>query len=277
MLKYFFSSLFLVSNLSLSAADTAPVNKNNKCANILSLKATTIVENNSFETSRGLITEDLSEGYFQDFGDAFKRKLLSLSAKDHWIDLGAGDGLAIFQYYSKFDGRASTQGISYKETPGFIDEVEGKLPINSEYLSGRLFEEISQAELKPADIITDYFGVISYTKHLSLVLKKTLSALKTEGSLFIYQGSDKTRFSTSIYIKNYMPDGPIPSNKPQSIANFLRLIPGLDVLTHQVGKDTISVEIIKRADFKPDNIPNLVLIDYLEDGPPKRVFHTKAN
>jgi len=57
-----------------------------------------------------------------------------------------------------------------------------------EFKTGRYFEDIPDAEISRADIITDLYGVMSYSPRVDEVLRKYHKILKTDGKAYIFIG-----------------------------------------------------------------------------------------
>lgn len=215
---------------------------------------------NTFTTNRGL----------NDYADAFKdlkSTLKKLNGNQHWIDLGSGDGKAIYDFYFSFEGRAKTTGVVLVE-PEF--SVRKHLPQQSySHFSGRFFEDIPLEEFEKADVITDYYGVLSYTKDFSGALAKILALLKPNGTLYIFNGYNvghhkltQIRTSSGLY----------------GIADFLKQVEGLKVSTFKEPIKNSSwglqfgIKIIRQKNYVEGNLPPLRLLKFEDSNPPVRIF-----
>jgi len=138
------------------------------------------LENNSFRITAGLTD------YAKHFGEPFVEHLFGLTDKQRWLDGGAGEARAMQEYY-KDSGQARTTAIGYKK-PESVDLQELEKNEKFQYASGKYFGEMSGEDLGMDqglfDVITDYNGVLSYTKTLSEDLQKYLNLLTKGGALY---------------------------------------------------------------------------------------------
>lgn len=200
-----------------------------------------VVKSNSFVTSR-----DLSE-YRGGLHKGFKASLDSLKPQDTWIDLGAGKGNAATDYFKESANpltKANVVLITYKLDRWFgIPKFKNKLSV----MQGRLFEAIPALQIPKAKLITDFFGVLSYTRDLSRSLYLIFDRLEVGGELYIYSHNMNT-------VIDY-------HNKIYSLTDFLKQIEGLEV----EGRHGI-LKITKLAD--DIQIPDLFLTRLNEDEKP---------
>jgi SAM-dependent methyltransferase len=157
-------------------------------------------------TNRGL--SDYAELLPTGFCDA----LGSLGSSDRWLDIGAGDGQAILDYFAPADdavpaekcarlaGRARAVAISIEDrrTDKWREQAASLGGDRLRYLSGKRLRQYSREELGKFQIITDVFGGFSYTEDLSQFLEKVLSLLDIGGvfytlvqSVHLEDGKDK--------------------------------------------------------------------------------------
>ena len=145
-----------------------------------------------YVTNRGLsdYTELLHSGFCNSLG--------SLGHSDRWLDIGAGDGQAILDYYTiendaaaansctRSYGRARAVAISIEDrrTDKWQQQAARIGDHRLRYLHGRRLRQYSREELGKFQIITDVYGGFSYTEDLSLFLEKTLSLLDVGGVFY---------------------------------------------------------------------------------------------
>lgn len=128
----------------------------------------------------------------------FDRELAALRPGDRWLDVGAGRGQAVLDYYtSRYDAmhregqvlrgkkaQAVAMSIEDRRTPLWQQTAE-RLDANQiQYWHGRRLREYPASELGKFRLITDVFGGFSYTRDLSLFMEKTLDALELNGSFY---------------------------------------------------------------------------------------------
>lgn len=136
--------------------------------------------------------------YIETLSAPFERALQNLGPTDRWLDIGAGKGLAILDYYnldydpSRADGRerrarkaqAIAISIEDRRTPLWDQTATVLAPGKIQYLFNKRLREFSFEELGRFQIITDVIGGFSYTEDLSLFTEKTLGFLALNGSFF---------------------------------------------------------------------------------------------
>src|SRR5690606_20073906 len=76
-----------------------------------------VLVRNNFITDRRLLRrgeDPFDQSYQELLGNRFIKRLRSLDANAHWIDMGAGDGRAIRQFYKKVagDGRPNVTAVA---------------------------------------------------------------------------------------------------------------------------------------------------------------------
>ena len=151
--------------------------------------------------------EAVPEGYTLDrslavYADAlaggFERVLASLGPDDRWLDIGAGEGRAVLDYYSPgYDrkvadagahrsdrARAVAMSIEDRRTPEWRARAASLDSGRLQYLTERRLREYSPADIGQFELITDVIGGFSYTTDLSLFMEKALALLRVGGYFF---------------------------------------------------------------------------------------------
>ena len=145
-----------------------------------------------YVTNRGL--SDYAELLPTGFCDALGR----LGSSDGWLDIGAGAGQAILDYYAPEDGAAPTEkcgrssvkaravavSIEDRRTDKWREQAASLGDGRIRYLSGKRLRDYSPEELGKFQIITDVFGGFSYTEDLSRFVNKVLSLLTVGGGFY---------------------------------------------------------------------------------------------
>jgi len=128
----------------------------------------------------------------------FDRSLADLGPRDRWLDIGAGEGNAVLDYYTPlydamhWEGReprgkkaqAVAMSIEDRRTPRWHETAASLEPNQIQYLFGRRLREYSSEELGRFQLITDHLGGFSYTRDLSLFMEKVLGFLELNGNFF---------------------------------------------------------------------------------------------
>jgi len=128
----------------------------------------------------------------------FDHALASLGPTDRWLDVGAGQGQAILDYYTpRYDSmhpagreqrgkkaQAVAMSIEDRRTPRW-NQTASSLEANQiQYLSGKRLREYSLEEMGKFQVITDLLGGFSYTQSLSLFMETVLGFLTLNGNFF---------------------------------------------------------------------------------------------
>ena len=136
--------------------------------------------------------------YAHTLSPEFDRSLANLGPKDRWLDIGAGRGQAILDYYApRYDmmhpdgrerrgrkARAVAISIEDRREP-LWNQTAASLGENQiQYLFNKRLREYTQEELGLFQVITDVIGGFSYTQNLSLFMEKTLALLESNGSFY---------------------------------------------------------------------------------------------
>ncbi len=145
-----------------------------------------------YTVDRGLVvyTDGLATGFDTD--------LAYLGPEDRWLDIGAGRGQAILDYYSSTYDQAYPEGqerrgrkaqavamsIEDRRTPHWHQSAVKLGPNQIQYWINKRLGEYSLEELGQFQVITDVIGGFSYTGALSQFMEKVLGALKVGGSFY---------------------------------------------------------------------------------------------
>ena len=120
-----------------------------------------------------------------------------LSNSDRWLDIGAGDGQAVLDYYasepkaaaekcgrSGTRARAVAMSIEDRRTKKWQLQAAILGGDRIQYLSGKRLRDYSVEELGKFQLITDVYGGFSYTEDLSRFIGKVLSLLEVGGAFY---------------------------------------------------------------------------------------------
>lgn len=158
----------------------------------------------SIYRSRG---EDRPEGYVIDrsllsytitLPAGFDRSLAELGPGDRWLDIGAGQGRAILDYYTpRYDSmhaegqarrgtkaRAVAISIEDRRTRQWHETAASLEAGKIQYLHGKRLREYAPGELGRFQLMTDVAGGFSYSFDLSRFMQNALGALDTNGSFY---------------------------------------------------------------------------------------------
>lgn len=157
-----------------------------------------IYQSRGDQVPEGYVIDRSLSSYTHTLSSEFDRCLARLGSRDRWLDIGAGRGQAILDYFAPgydpmpLDGRerpdkkaqAVAMSIEDRRTP-LWHETAASLGANRiQYLFNRRLGEYSREELGQFQVITDVIGGFSYTQDLSLFMEKSLGFLRLDGSFF---------------------------------------------------------------------------------------------
>lgn len=246
--------------------------------------------------SRG---EDVPAGYVIDrsllsyasfLASGFDRSLANLGPTDRWLDIGAGQGLAILDYYtSRYDSmhpegrarrgskaRAVAISIEDRRTPRWRETAARLEADQIRYLSGRRLREYSPEELGRFQLITDFTGGFSYTRRLSLFMEKVLGLLEVNGSFYTLlldvrpeAGTTQPIDPESLFLTEIESD----DGSDVAVCSWLKSISCVKVACKPDTKSSRPVELYRIQKVCNDvAVPSLVTLRYRAGTPPQRRF-----
>ena len=151
----------------------------------------------------------------------FDRALASLGPEGRWLDVGAGEGHAILDYYTPaYDqsheagrlqrgSKASAVALSIEDrrTDRWHRTAAALGGRKIQYFHGRSFREYSAKELGRFQLISDMLGGFSYTAYLDQYMERALEILETGGNLYTLlqdvhaaNGGNKPYYAGSPYL-----------------------------------------------------------------------------
>ena len=128
----------------------------------------------------------------------FDEALARLGPGDRWLDIGAGKGQAILDYFTPTYDQAHPDGRDQrgKKATAVAMSIEDRRTADwqlsaatlggnqLQYLYDRRLRDYKAGELGQFQIITDVIGGFSYTTDLTLFMEKTLGMLTLDGSFY---------------------------------------------------------------------------------------------
>ena len=237
-----------------------------------------------YVTNRGL------ENYEELLPSGFGGSLRKLGSGDRWLDIGAGGGHAILDYYAPaYDltpegklrpgGKARAVAISIEDrrTVRWWQQAAVVGADNIQYLYSKRLREYSNAELGKFQIITDVYGGFSYTDELSLFVEKVLSLLEVGGSFFtmiqsVHLSDGKDR-PTTWYLTELID----PAGKDVKVCTWLKNVTCAQVTCETRPEWDAPTELIRV--MKTCNevaVPPLRRLRFEAGNPPERHFQLAA-
>jgi hypothetical protein len=246
--------------------------------------------------------EQVPEGYSIDrslvdytraLSSDFDPALAKLGPQDRWLDIGAGTGQAILDYYTPdydvthWEGRerrgrkAQAVAISIEDriTPRWQQDAARLGAGKIEYLFNRRLREYSLEELGQFQVITDVIGGFSYTENLSLFVEKVLGFLDLYGSFFTLlqdvrseSGTNQPHYAGSPFLTEIAN----AEGSEVSVCAWLKSITCVQVSCEFKTSWKPPIEAFRIRKVCNDvTVPALVPIHYVAGTPPERRFQLR--
>ncbi len=234
----------------------------------------------SYTTNRGLsrYAELLPSG----FCDALRK----LRSSDRWLDIGAGEGQAILDYYASEDAgpaekcrgsgpraRAVAISIEDRRTDKWKLQAARLGDGRIRYLSGKRLGQYSPEELGKFQIITDVYGGFTYTEDLSRFIAKALNLLEVGGSFYtlatgVHLEDGKDKLGTF-----YLTELEDAFGRGVKVCSWLKKISCVQVTCESKSDSKTPVERIKiRKVCSDTSVPRTKLVEFEAGYPPGRCF-----
>ena len=234
-----------------------------------------------YTTDRGLsrYAELLPSG----FCDALGR----LGSSDRWLDIGAGQGQAILDYYVPEDAAAPAEKCrgSAPNARAVAISIEDRRRDNWKqqaarlgddrirYLSGKRLGQYSPEELGKFQLITDVYGGFTYTEDLSRFVDKVLKLLEDGGSFYtlatgvhLEDGKDKLGIL-------YLTELEDAFGREVKVCSWLKKISCVQVTCESKSERERPTQLIKIQKVCSDtSVPRTKLVEFEAGYPPARCF-----
>ncbi len=160
------------------------------------LKQENIYKGDGEQRKSGYTVDRPLAAYADGLPSEFERTLSLLGPTDRWLDIGAGEGQAVLDYYAPSaktaDGReflerkarAVAMSIEDRRSPLWQETAARLGKDQIQYLAGRRLGEYSSQEIGRFQVITDMMGGFSYTTDLSRFMETVLDLLDVNGTFF---------------------------------------------------------------------------------------------
>jgi SAM-dependent methyltransferase len=225
---------------------------------------------------------DYAELLTSDFCDALSK----LGSSDRWLDIGAGDGQAILDYYAFEEDAASAKKCARSWSKARVvamsiedrrtDKWRQQAAIFGDhlrYLAGKRLRYYSREELGTFQIITDVYGGFSYTEDLSGFLSKVLSLLETGGVFYtvvqdvhLADGKDKLE-------SGYLTELVDAAGHDVKVCSWLKQTTCVKVTCESKSDWDEPTELINVRKVCSDvSVPRTKLLKYEAGNPPERHF-----
>lgn len=252
-----------------------------------------IYQSRGDQRPEGYVIDRSLLSYAQTLSSGFDRSLADLGSKDRWLDIGAGEGQAILDYFApkydqthqdgreRRDGKANVVAMSIEDrrTPLWHQTAASLAAGQIQYLFSRHLRDYSLEELGQFQVITDVIGGFSYTHDLSLFVEKVLGLLKLNGSFYTVLQDVHSENGKN---QPYYADSPFLTEIASPNGSEVRVCSWLKSIT------CVEVACELKMDWKPPietysihkvcnnvTVPALVPTHYQAGTPPERRFHSR--
>jgi hypothetical protein len=234
-----------------------------------------------YTTNRGL--SRYAELLPSDFCDALGK----LGSSDRWLDIGAGEGQSILDYYASEDAAAAAEKCrgSGPRARAVAISIEDRRADNWKqqaahlghdrirYLYGKRLRQYSPEELGKFQIITDVYGGFTYTEDLSRFVDKVLSLLEVGGSFYT--------LATGVHLEDgrdklgtlYLTELEDAFGRSVKVCSWLKKISCLQVTCESKRDLERPTELIRIQKVCNDiSVPHMKLVEFEAGYPPGRCF-----
>lgn len=220
--------------------------------------------------------------------------LAELGPADRWLDIGAGQGRAILEYYGeRFDAmhpegrerrgsKAQSVALSIEDrrTADWHNTAAALEPGKISYLHGRRLREYTPAELGRFRLASDVYGGFSYTSDLSLFMMRILDLLETGGSFYTLlinvqpeTAAGRSAKSTAAFQTEIL----AADGTPVKICSWLRQIGCAEVSCDTDPRSETPIERYRvRKTCDKVSVPALLPVHFAPGTPPARQFRLAA-
>lgn len=241
------------------------------------------------DVPEGYVINRALDAYSLALPDGFLRTLATLGPDDRWLDIGAGEGRAILEYYSPgYDaslppdaprlGKARVVAISIEDRrTAQWHELAARLePGRIRYLYGKALRDYRREDLERFQLITDVIGGFSYSRDLSLYMSGALDLLEVNGTFYTLlqdvhseEGWNPPHYEGSPYLTEIQrADG-----SKMKICEWLKRITCVAVACELTTRMRPPVELYAiRKQCDEVQVPALVPVHYEAGTPPERRY-----
>jgi hypothetical protein len=235
----------------------------------------------SYVTNRGLLN------YAEVLPTGFYDALSSLGSSDRWLDIGAGEGRAILDYYAPQDdaapaekcggsglkARAVAISIEDRRTDQWRQQAARLGDDHIQYLSGKRLSRYSGEELGKFQVITDVYGGFSYTANLSQFMVKVLGLLEIGGAFYTVLPSVRLEDGTDKLGSWYLTELVDAGSRPVTVCSWLKQTSCTKVNCESKSDWDAPTQLIKVRKLCSDvSVLTLKIVEYMAGAPPGRRF-----
>ena len=234
-----------------------------------------------YTTDRGL------SRYAELLPSGFCGALGRLGSSGRWLDIGAGQGQAILDYYAPEDAatpaekcrgsgpraRAVAISIEDRRTDNWKEQAARLGEDRIRYLSGKRLSQYLPEELGKFQVITDVYGGFTYTDDLSRFVDKMLRLLEVGGSFYtlatgVHLEDGKDKLGTL-----YLTELEDAFGRGVKVCSWLKKISCVQVTCESKSDPNRTIQLIKiRKVCSDTSVPRTKLVEFEAGYPPARCF-----
>ena len=239
------------------------------------------------DVPRGYVTSRTLSAYVELLPSGFSDALRKLRSDDRWLDIGAGGGQAILDYYApEYDaapcencappGKAHAVALSIEDrrTDQWQQQASTLGGNGIQYLVGKRLREYSGEELGRFRLITDVYGGFSYTENLSLFLERVLGLLDIGGGFYTLVASVRLEDGKDDPAKTwYLTELVDAAGRDVKVCSWLKNVTCTKVTCESKSAWETPTELIHiRKVCGGVSVPRTTLLKYEAGQPPGRLF-----
>jgi SAM-dependent methyltransferase len=224
--------------------------------------------------------------YAEALPTGFCEALSKLGGSDRWLDIGAGRGQAILDYYAPQNdaapqkcarsgekARAVAMSIEDRRTEQWREQAAKLGDDRIGYLSGKRLSQYSPEEIGKFQLITDVYGGFTYTEDLSRFIAKALSLLENGGVFYtLIPGVHLEHAKDKLGIL-YLTELEDAAGRPLKVCSWLKKTTCAQVTCESKSEWKRPSELIKIQKVCSDvSVPRLKLWEFDAGYPPSRRF-----
>ena len=235
------------------------------------------------EVPRGYITNRGLGHYAELLPSGFCAALGKLDSSDRWLDIGAGSGQAILDYYTPAEGascawpgakaQAVAMSIENLLTDKWRELAKSLSGDRLRYLSGKRLRDYSPKELGKFQIITDVFGGFTFTEDLYQFVDKVLSFLEVGGSFYTLVPGVRLNDGKEKLGGFYLTQLENAAGRPETVCSWLKKTSCARVTCESKSDWIRPTELIKIDKVcSAVAVPRMKVVEFVSGYPPDRRF-----
>jgi len=232
----------------------------------------------------GYVTGRSLASYAELLPAGFPAALKSLGPTQRWLDIGAGAGQAALDYYAgaaqdagsaRAGDRARVVALSIEDrrTGQWHQRAASLGPHQIEYRYGKRLRDYAPDELGTFQLITDVYGGLSYTDHLSMFMEKVLALLDVNGAYYTLLQSVRLEDGKDRPTTWYLTELVDTAGRDIKVCSWLKSISCVKVSCDSMSTWDAPTELIHiRKVCTEVSVPRLEPLTYEAGTPPGRKF-----